>query len=166
MTAYQENTKDKEEAVVERVVRGRLRVAPHATLRHSQRPALRSPQKPAKPARHLGSANLVRPPRPSRSPPRPRQEQQRPKEGLRQLPEGFHGTLKIPRESTPINRAVHARRIFLNIDDFMENLRRRGLPTKSLSHPNTIPIRGVEDKQVQVLQGRLKSQVRIMFTPN
>ena len=153
---------------VERVVRGRLRVAPNPTLRHSQRPQVRSPQaqKPTKPVRHLGSAaNVVRPPRPSRSPTPSRQEQ-RPKQGLSLLPEGFHGTLKIPRESTPINRAVHARKIFLNIDDFMENLRRRGLPTKSLSHPNTIPIRSVEDKQVQVLRGRLKTQVHFMLADN
>ena len=158
MMAAKEDTN--EEAVVERVVRGRLRVAPKPTLRHSQRPQLRLPQaqKPTKPVRHLGSANVVRPPRPSRSP-TPSRKEQRPKQGLSLLPDGFHGTLKIPRESTPINRAVHARKIFLNIDDFMENLRRRGLPTKSLSHPNTIPIRSVEDKEVQVLRGRLKTQV-------
>ena len=163
MMAAKEDTN--EEAVVERVVKGRLGVAPNPTLRHSQRPQLRLPQaqKATKPVRHLGSANLVRPPRPSGSP-HPSRKEQRPKQGLSLLPDGFHGTLKIPRESTPINRAVHAKKIFLNIDDFMENLRRRGLPTKSLSHPNTIPIHSVDNKQVQVLSGRLKTQVQIILT--
>ena len=129
-------------------------------LRQSQQPQLRSPRgkKPTKPGRHLASASQVQPPRPSRSPANSRKKQT-PRQGL---PEGFHGTLRIPKETTPINRAVHAKKIFLNIDDFMENLRRRGLPTESLAHPNIIPIRNVKEKQVQVLQGRLKTQVEII----
>ena len=129
-------------------------------LRHSQQPQLRSPRgkKPTKPGRHLASASQAQPPRPSRSPAKSRKKQT-PRQGL---PEGFHGTLRIPKETTPINRAVHAKKIFLNIDDFMENLRRRGLPTESLAHPNIIPIRNVKEKQVQVLQGRLKTQVEII----
>ena len=142
------------------MVRGRLRVAAKPPLRHSQKPQLRSPRgkKPTKPGRHLASASQVQPPRPSRSPAQSRKKQT-PRQGL---PEGFHGTLRIPKETTPINRAVHAKKIFLNIDDFMENLRRRGLPTESLAHPNIIPIRNVKEKQVQVLQGRLKTQVEII----
>ena len=146
------------------MVRGRLRVAAKPPLRHSQKPQLRSPRgkRPTTPGRHLASASQVQPPRPSRSPAQSRKKQT-PRQGLSQLPEGFHGTLRIPKETTPINRAVHAKKIFLNIDDFMENLRRRGLPTESLAHPNIIPIRNVkEEKQVQVLQGRLKTQVEII----
>ena len=148
---------------MERVVRGRLRVAAKPPLRHSQKPQLRSPrgEKPTKPGRHLASASQAQPPRPSRSPAQSRKKQT-PRQGLSQLPEGFHGTLRIPKETTPINRAVHAKKIFLNIDDFMENLRRRGLSTESLAHPNIIPIRNVKEKQVQVLQGRLKTQVEII----
>ena len=145
------------------MVRGRLRVAAKPPLRHSQQPQLRSPRgkNPTKPGRHLASASQDQPPRPSRSPTQSRKKQT-PRQGLSQLPEGFHGTLRIPKETTPINRAVHAKKIFLNIDDFMENLRRRGLPTESLAHPNIIPIRNVKEKQVQVLQGRLKTQVEII----
>ena len=144
-------------------MRGRLRVAAKPPLRQSQQPQLRSPRgkKPTKPGRHLASASQVQPPRPPRSPAQSRKKQT-PSQGLSQLPEGFHGTLRIPKETTPINRAVHAKKIFLNIDDFMENLRRRGLPTESLAHPNIIPIRNVKEKQVQVLQGRLKTQVEII----
>lgn len=129
-------------------------------LGHSRQPQLRSPRgkKPTKPGRHLASASQVQPPRPSRSPAQSRKKQT-PRQGL---PEGFHGTLRISKETTPINRAVHAKKIFLNIDDFMENLRRRGLPTESLAHPNIIPIRNVKEKQVEVLQGRLKTQVEII----
>ena len=144
-------------------MRGRLRVAAKPPLGHSRQPQLRSPRgkKPTKPGRHLASASQVQPPRPSRSPANSRKKQT-PRQGLSQLPEGFHGTLRIPKETTPINRAVHAKKIFLNIDDFMENLRRRGLLTESLAHPNIIPIRNVKEKQVQVLQGRLKTQVEII----
>ena len=62
------------------------------------------------------------------------------------------------------------------MDQFMENLRRRGYPTVSplpphpcqdaLLHPNTIPLRSAELKKVQVVQGRLKAKVSFLsFNP-
>ena len=135
----EEPRKEVREQVQERVVKSSMRVvaADSPSQRRPRQGVYQQTRRPRQPTQLLRQKQQDKfvASRPSRRPKAPAR--------LQGLPEGFRGALRIPKvitpsyyhvktllqESTPINRAVHASSIFLNIDEFMASLSRRGLST-------------------------------------